>query len=107
MRHGRPVGRLFGGLTGNRVRAIGFPGDAYAYAAKQASLNKPNVVKYREQQSLLDLLAGESKFNGSAAGAVGGGGNAGVTVNGLNVNLDATLIDALKTPRVLYMWQGE
>ena len=31
-----------------------------------------------------------------------------VTVNGMNVNVDAAnLLDSLKTPRVLYMWQGQ
>lgn len=89
------------------VDDIGFPDDAYNYAARLAQLNRPTVVKYREQQSLLDLFSGEGKFNGSSR-AEGGVPPGGVTVNGVNVNVDAgNLLDALKTPRVLYMWQGQ
>jgi protease-4 len=89
------------------VDDIGFPDDAYNYAAKLAQLNRPTVVKYREQQSLLDLFSGESKFTGSSQ-AEGGVPPGGVTVNGVNVNIDAgNLLDTLKTPRVLYMWQGQ
>jgi protease-4 len=90
------------------VDQIGFPDDAYALAAKQAGLSKPTVVKYREEKTLLDLFGEDSKLNGSTAG--GGTGAAGVTVNGVNVNVHvdvAGALDALKTPRVLYMWQGQ
>lgn len=88
-------------LAEGLVDQIGFPDEAYAYAATQANLSHPTIVKYREQPSLMDLFSGESKSN--VAPAASGG----VTVNGLNVNVDASLLDALKTPRVLYMWQGQ
>jgi protease-4 len=88
------------------VDDIGFLDDAYIYAAKLAGLSNPTVVKYHDQPSLLDLLSAESKFSADSkvmTGAAGGG----VTINGVNVNVDANLLDALKTPRVLYMWQGQ
>jgi protease-4 len=90
-------------LADGLVDQIGFADDAYAYAAKQAGLSKPNVVKYREQPSLFDLLGGAESRSHEAASAQSGG----VTINGVNVNLDAGLIEALRTPRVLYMWQGQ
>ncbi len=88
-------------LTEGLVDQIGFPDEAYAYAATQAGLSHPTVIKYREQPSLMDLFSGESKSKLSPAAS------GGVTVNGLNVNIDASLLDALKTPRMLYMWQGQ
>ena len=88
-------------LAEGLVDQIGFPDEAYAYAATQAGLSRPTVVKYHEQPSLLDMFTGESKSN------VPPTASGGVTVNGLNVNVDAGLLDALKTPRVLYMWQGQ
>lgn len=98
-------------LAAGLVDEIGFPDDAYAYAAKKAGLSRPMVVKYRDPPSLLDLFGGESKFNGSGSsgGSGGSGAAAGTTVNGVNVNLnlDAGMLDALRTPRVLYMWQGQ
>jgi protease-4 len=81
------------------VDQIGFPDDAYSYAAKQAGLLRPMVVKYRDPPSLMEIFGSESKVNGGATSA---------TVNGVNVNVDAAgLLDAFATPRVLYMWRGQ
>ena len=85
--------------TEGLVDDIGFLDDAYNYAARIANLKQPMVVKYHDQPSLLEMFSAESKVRGSA------GGSGGVTMNGVNVNVDAAALDSLRTPRVLYMWQ--
>jgi protease-4 len=86
-------------LKAGLVDQIGFPDDAYNYAAKQAGLTRPMVVKYRDPPSLMEMFGSESKVNG---------GTAGLTVNGVNVNIDAAgIVDAFTTPRVLYLWRGQ
>jgi protease-4 len=75
------------------VDQIGFPDDAYQYAAKQAGLNNPMVVNFRPAPSFLDMFASESKYRGST-----------FTNNGVNVNLDAHWLDELASPRPLYLW---
>jgi protease-4 len=95
-------------LAEGLVDAIGFPEDAYNHAAKLASLSRPNVVRYQDPPTLLDLFTAESKANVAPAGLGSvGTGAGGVTINGINLNVDANLLEALKTPRILYMWQGQ
>jgi protease-4 len=84
------------------VDQIGYPDDAYAYAAKKAGLTKPQVVKYHENPSLLDLLSGSS----TVAPAKAQSGN--VVVNGVNVNLDvAAMLREMSSGRMMYLWQGQ
>ena len=82
------------------VDDIGYPHDAYAHAAKQAGLTKPQVVRYDEPQpSLLQMMA-EGRLPGiNATNANGGGG--GVTVNGVELNSPHAL-DQFRTQRLLY-----
>ena len=47
--------------------------------------------------------AAEGKSNVKAGVDAGGG----VTINGINVNADANLLDELSRPRLLYLWRGQ
>jgi len=73
----------------------GYPEDAYKYASTAAGLSNPFVVRYEKQVRLMDLLLGKSNARpfGASAGA-----------NGINVNVDAALLEELTTPRLLYLW---
>jgi hypothetical protein len=51
------------------------------------------VVNFHEAPSLLDLLTSDSKFRGS-----------GFTARGINVNIDAQVLEELATPRPMYLW---
>lgn len=78
------------------VDYIGYAQDAYAKAASRAQLKKMHVVRYQETPTLFDVLGGaESKASGST-----------VNMNGVNVNFDASLLNDLSTPKVLYLWRG-
>ena len=82
------------------------PGDSLEGLADrlQAAVNEVNTGD--GVLILLDMFGGsDSKSNGSPASASGARG--GVTINGVNINLDADLLEALKTPRMLYLWQGQ
>jgi protease IV len=87
------------------VDVIGHPKDAYKYLATTAGLNNPTVIKLKEPPSLLSLFGSsdDSKFSGASPAAANGG----VQVNGVNVNFDASLVNSLLTPHLLYMWQGQ
>jgi protease-4 len=86
------------------VDQIGYETDAYDKAAQLAGLNNKMVVKFNKQQSLLDLLGGiDGKSNLSAKPD----GNGGVTINGINVNIDAAFLDELSRPRLMYLWRGQ
>jgi protease-4 len=77
------------------VDKIGYPSDAYKYAATTAGLSKEMVVRYEEKPSLIDLFSGASTVPGVKS------------VNGVNLNVDRRLIEALVTPRVMYLWTGQ
>jgi protease-4 len=81
------------------VDAIGYPTDAANYAASMAKLTKMTLVKYDAPPTLLEL------FSSSAASLPPPRSNAGVQVNGIQINSAA--LDSLLTPRLLYMWRGE
>jgi protease-4 len=88
------------------VDAVGYPMDAYDKAAQLAGVSNKHVVKYSKPASFLDLFGGgDAKSNVSAK--VDGGGQGGVTINGLNVNVDANLFDEWSRPRLLYLWRGQ
>lgn len=77
------------------VDDIGYPHDAYKYAATQAGLSEPNVVRYEEPApSILSLLASGQVPSPKAA--------AGVSVNGFEVNARPEMLDQFRTQRLLY-----
>ena len=88
------------------IDQIGYTNDAYDKAAQLAGLTNKQVVKYKDPPSLLDVFAAEGRLGGSEAGAraLPGGG---VTINGVNLNVDAGLLHELTTPRLMYLWRGE
>jgi protease-4 len=82
------------------VDDIGYLADAINHAKKAASLGNPHVFRYHNPPSLLDLFAAKSSVGPSRA-------NGGLTINGVNVNVDRKLLDELAAPRVLYLWRGD
>lgn len=85
------------------VDNLGYANDAYDKAASMAQLTNKHVVKYTKKPpfNVLGLLGdSESKSNVSA-------GSGGVTINGVNVNVDGNLVDELSRPRLLYLWRGQ
>jgi len=84
------------------IDAIGYPRDAYAYAAATVGAKNPSIVRYQDSPpslaSLLPLLG--SRSNAGPASAAGGAG--GVTVNGINLNVGPETLDRFTTPRLLY-----
>ncbi|MEZ0264571.1 MAG: signal peptide peptidase SppA [Phycisphaerae bacterium] len=85
-------------LAAGLVDEIGYADDALRHAAKAAGLGKPMVVRYAPRPpSFLEALGGADAKSGAG----------GVTVNGVNVNVDAGFIEQLGTPRPMYMWRGQ
>jgi protease IV len=82
------------------VDEIGYLGEAIAHAAKTAGLKEPQVFRYRHPPNLLDLFGANSSISPSRA-------SGGVTINGVNVNIDRKLLEELAAPRVLYLWRGQ
>ena len=82
------------------VDQIGYEADAYQYAAPKAGLTNMQVVRFDEPASLLDMFTASSTLPQPKASASGG-----VQINGIQV--DASKIDELLTPRLLYLWRGE
>jgi protease-4 len=74
----------------------GYADDAYVYAARQAKLGQPRVTRYEQPAGFLDRIL-SSKSNAGGAGASAGG---------VNVTVDATLLEQLSTPRLLYLWSA-
>jgi protease-4 len=82
------------------VDSIGYLGDAIAHAKTAAGLSNPHVFRYSNPPTLLDLFGANSSVAPSRA-------NGGMTVNGVNINVDRKLLDELAAPRVLYLWRGQ
>ena len=76
------------------VDQIGYPADAYAYAARAAKLSHMMVVRYEEPSSLAELLT--SRWGGVAP-------SASLRINGVDVSAN---LEALLTPKMLYLWRG-
>lgn len=75
----------------------GYAEDAYNYAAAQAGLSSPQIVRYEVPPTFLQrLLMSDSK---SEAPVASGGG--------VTIHVDAKLLDELSTPRPLYLWRGQ
>jgi protease IV len=81
------------------VDAIGYSHDAYQHAATLAGLGDPTVIRYLDPPTLRALLRAESSVGWN-------GGVPGVTINGVNVNLDSRQLHELLSPRMMYLWQG-
>ena len=80
------------------VDDVGYLHDAYKHAATKAGLSNPTVVRYQDPPTLMDMLM-SGKSNVSGAGASGS-----VTINGINVN--ASDVYEMTTPRLMYLWRG-
>lgn len=63
--------------------------DAIGKAAKLANLSKPKVVRLSRPASLRERLTGAAQAQNSL------------------INIDASLLEDLTTPRLLYLWQGQ
>jgi protease-4 len=79
------------------IDQIGYPHDAYAYAAKKANLKNMMVVKYRDPPTIFDALSGSSNVGSAQAHSV--------TINGVNIN--GGDLHELLTPRLMYLWRGQ
>jgi protease-4 len=102
----QPIGTIANGkaYTADQAKAlglidqIGYPTDAYSYAAGKAGLSSPMVVKFEAPESLLDIFAS------SRSGLPPMKASGGVQING--VQIDATKLEEFLTPRLLYLWRG-
>ncbi|MCK4850968.1 MAG: signal peptide peptidase SppA [Phycisphaerae bacterium] len=63
--------------------------DAMDKAAELAKLDKPKVVRLSKPPSLRETLTGAAKAQNTL------------------INIDASFLDDLTTPRLLYLWQGQ
>ena len=86
-------------LDNGLVDELGYLDAAVAWAATNAHLSKPMVVRYDERVTLIDRLP-------FAQSQLGGFKSQGVNVNGVNVNVDRQVIDSLAHPRMMYLWCG-
>ena len=77
------------------IDSVGYLDAAIAYATKQAGITNPTVVKYQEiPPSLFDRL--------SSIQYLGAHPQAG----GVSINIDANLLHRLKTPTMMYLYEG-
>ena len=81
------------------VDAIGYLDNACAKAEKLAGLTGAQVVRYQPTSSLLDLLTVSSGAGDAHAKDI--------TVNGVNIQLDRRALEALATPRLMYLSTGQ
>lgn len=73
----------------------GYLDAAVKWASAQAGLTRPQVVRYQEAPTLMDIFSSSSKF-------VGGQGSAG----GVSINIDPAALDRLRSPRAMYLFQA-
>jgi protease-4 len=79
----------------DEIDAVGYLDAAIAYATKQAGLTTPTVVKYQEvPPSLFERL--------NSIQYLGGHPQAG----GVSINIDASTLHRLKTPTMMYLYEG-
>lgn len=92
------------------VDDVKYASDAYDKAASLAGLTNKHVVRYSKPQGLLEMFAGGESKSGLGSGgsaSIKPNGVGGVTVNGVNVNVDSSLLDDLGRPRLMYLWRGQ
>jgi protease-4 len=85
------------------VDQLGYAIDAYDKAAALAHLSNKQVVKYDKAAGLFETLLGSESRSGLPQRSAGGG----TTINGINVNVSADLLDELNRPRLMYLWRGQ
>jgi protease-4 len=79
----------------DEIDQTGYLDAAIAHAATAAGLQKPQVIQYREPPpSLLNLMTSSDSYAGSSKG------------RGVTVNLDASLMDRLSSPRMMYLYSA-
>jgi protease IV len=79
------------------IDAIGYSADAYAYVSKKLGITGMEVVKYEQNQSLIEMLTSQSTLSPPKA-------SSSVQINGVQIN--AANLDELLTPRFMYLWRG-
>jgi protease-4 len=84
------------------VDELGYASDAYEKAASLAHLSNKQVVKFDKQPGLFESLLGGETTSRLPVPSAGG-----TTVNGVNVNVNADLLDELNRPRLMYLWRGQ
>jgi len=62
-------------------------------------VNNPTIVRYEDPPNLFDLFSSQSKLPTPSGQSV--------TINGINLNVDASLLHELMTPRNRYLWRGD
>lgn len=84
-------------LTLGLVDQIGYPEDAYAFAAKSAGAAKPHIVRYREPSpGLLNMMVGAASAETAVPKPSAGGSM------GFPINLRPETLDSWRTSRLLY-----
>jgi protease-4 len=79
----------------DEIDATGYLDSAIKYATTAAGLSNPTVVRYHEPPpSLLNMLT---------SNCAGGHANAG----GVTINIDASAIDRMTSPQMMYLFRGE
>jgi protease-4 len=86
-------------LANGLIDQIGYSQDAYDWAATQAHLDKPKIVRYHRRFSFMDVL-GSANSNVPAPSAKADGIN-------LNIRVDSRAIEELLAPRPMYLWRGQ
>jgi len=76
------------------VDEIGYLEQACNWAATQVGIGNPTIVRYHRRPSFLEKMMAQSDVRPQASG-------------GVNVTLDARMIDELTTPRLQYLWKGQ
>jgi protease-4 len=87
-------------LDNGLVDEIGYMDDALTWAASNAHLSHPHVVKYEEKVNLMDRFP-------FAQSSLGSPKSQGVNINGVNINVDREALDALMHSRLMYLWNGQ
>jgi protease IV len=75
------------------VDDIGYLEAAIKYAASKISVSNPMVVRYQEPPTFFGLLESDSLFRGSRE-------------QGVNIHIDASAIDRLTCPQMMYLYRG-
>jgi len=80
------------------VDDIGYPFDAYAYAARTAGLNKAKIVRYEEPPPSILSMVAQGRLPGTKADNNG----ATLNVNGAQITAGPQALDQFRTERLLY-----
>ncbi len=84
-------------LANGLIDEIGYLDKAIAWVAKTAALSSPNVVRYEEKPTLFDHFP-FAKQQGSPRMSL--------QINGMNVDVDQSLLDRFTHPRPMAIFQG-